>query len=122
MTTIDLIDIELESIKTRFTNEVLEREMRWIFKTFQDGANLTNIQWIYAHMISALRCCPHIIEEPLTLHNLSTVLSALTELSTKCWLISKGHFADLIEYTQTYNPLFFAAMVKMINAGKICIN
>jgi hypothetical protein len=45
-------------------------------------------------------------EDPLTLHNLSTVLSALTELSTKCWLISKGRFADLIEYTQTRNSRF----------------
>lgn len=60
ITTLDVIDIELGSIKTCFTNEVLEREMRWIFKTFQDGANLTNIQRIYKHMISALRYRPHI--------------------------------------------------------------
>jgi len=60
ITTFDVIDIELGSIKTRFTNEVLEREMRWIFKTFQEGANLTNMQRIYRHMIRALRYRPHI--------------------------------------------------------------
>src|SRR5437588_5438165 len=45
-------------------------------------------------------------EEPLTLQNLATLLSALTELSTKYWLISQGRFADLIEYTQTHDPRF----------------
>ncbi len=45
-------------------------------------------------------------EEPLTLQNLTTILSALTELSTKYWLISEGRFYDLIEYTQTHNPRF----------------
>jgi len=47
-----------------------------------------------------------ILEEPLTAPNLTTIISALTELSTKCWLIAKGRFADLIEYTQTHNPQF----------------
>ncbi len=32
--------------------------------------------------------------------------SALTELSTKYWLIAKGQFADLLEYTQTHNGRF----------------
>jgi hypothetical protein len=45
-------------------------------------------------------------EEPLTAHNLNTILSALTDLSTKYWLIAKGRFADLIEYTQTHNGRF----------------
>ena len=45
-------------------------------------------------------------EEPLTLHNLSTAFYALTKLSTKCWLIAKGRFADLTEYTQTHNRQF----------------
>jgi transcriptional regulator with XRE-family HTH domain len=44
-----------------------------------------------------------ITEEPLAAQNLLTCISALTELSTKYWLIAKGRFADLIEYTQTHN-------------------
>ena len=59
ITVLDVIAIELGEVKTRFTDEVLEREVRWIFKTFQEGANLTNIQRIYRHMISALRYRPH---------------------------------------------------------------
>ena len=47
-----------------------------------------------------------IAEEPLTAQNLSTIISALTELSTKYWLIAKERFADLIEYTQTRNGRF----------------
>ena len=47
-----------------------------------------------------------ILEEPLTAHNLHTIISALTELSTKYWLIAKRRFADLIEYTQTHNDRF----------------
>jgi uncharacterized protein YjbI with pentapeptide repeats len=47
-----------------------------------------------------------IIEEPLTPYNLTTIISALTELSTKYWLIAKGRFAELIEYTQTHNVRF----------------
>jgi uncharacterized protein YjbI with pentapeptide repeats len=47
-----------------------------------------------------------ITEEPLTAHNLATIVSAFTELSIKCWLITKSRFADLIEYTQTHNPRF----------------
>ena len=47
-----------------------------------------------------------IVEEPLTAQNLTSIISALTELSTKYWLIAKGRFADLIEYTQTHNGRF----------------
>jgi uncharacterized protein YjbI with pentapeptide repeats len=42
-----------------------------------------------------------IVEEPLILQNLTTAFSALTELSTKCWLIATGRFAELVEYMQT---------------------
>lgn len=45
-----------------------------------------------------------IAEEPLTAQNLTTIISALTELHTKSWLIEQGRFADLIAYTQTRNP------------------
>src|SRR5437667_11964749 len=47
-----------------------------------------------------------IVEEPLTAQNLITIVSALAELSTKYWLIAKGRFADLIEYTQTHDGRF----------------
>jgi hypothetical protein len=47
-----------------------------------------------------------ILEEPLSGQNLTTIITALTELSTKYWLIAKGRFADLIEYTQTHNGRF----------------
>lgn len=47
-----------------------------------------------------------ILEEPLTAQNLTSILLVLTELSTKYWLIAKGRFADLIEYTQTHNGRF----------------
>jgi transcriptional regulator with XRE-family HTH domain len=48
----------------------------------------------------------HIVEEPLTAQNLSIIISTLSELSTKYWLIAKARFADLIEYTQTHNSRF----------------
>src|SRR5205814_5882751 len=47
-----------------------------------------------------------IVEEPLTAQNFSTIISALTELHTKCWLIVKNRFGDLIAYTQTRNLQF----------------
>lgn len=47
-----------------------------------------------------------IVAEPLTVYNLTTIISALTELSTKYWLIVQQRFADLIEYTQTHNGRF----------------
>src|SRR6266487_193167 len=47
-----------------------------------------------------------IVEEPLTPHNLTTIISALTELSTKFWLIAKHRFDDLIEYSQTHDVRF----------------
>jgi hypothetical protein len=50
--------------------------------------------------------CIRIIEEPLTPYNLTTIISALTELSTKYWLIANGRFADLIEYAQTHDVRF----------------
>ena len=47
-----------------------------------------------------------IMEEPLTPHNLTSIISAITELSTKYWLIGNRRFADLIEYTQTRDVRF----------------
>jgi hypothetical protein len=46
-----------------------------------------------------------ILEEPLTAQNLTTIFSALTELYTKCWLISKNRFADLSNYTLTHDAI-----------------
>ncbi len=53
---------------------------------------------------SALRI--RVIEEPLTPYNLTTIISALTELSTKFWLIANGRLAELIEYAQTHDVRF----------------
>jgi uncharacterized protein YjbI with pentapeptide repeats len=47
-----------------------------------------------------------ILEEPLTPPALTSILSAFTNLCTKCWLIAHGRFADLIEYTQTHDTRF----------------
>lgn len=45
-------------------------------------------------------------EEPLTPQNLAIILTSLTEITTKFWLIAKHRFADLIEYTRTYDVRF----------------
>jgi len=58
-----------------------------------------------------------IIQEPLTAQNLNAIISALTELSTKYWLIAKGRFADLIEYTQTHNDHFAEEAHVVITRG-----
>lgn len=47
-----------------------------------------------------------IVEKPLTAQNLVMIISALTELTTKYWLIAKSRFSDLVEYTQTHNGRF----------------
>jgi len=47
-----------------------------------------------------------ISETPLTVYNLATILTALTELYTKYWLVAKGRYAELIEYTQTRDSRF----------------
>lgn len=41
-------------------------------------------------------------EEPLTARNLTTIMLALTELYTQCWLIQQGRFIDIVEYDQTH--------------------
>lgn len=45
-----------------------------------------------------------IAQDPLPAFTLAAILSAFTELHTKCWLIQKGRFADLMDYTQTHQP------------------
>src|SRR6266536_299735 len=47
-----------------------------------------------------------ITEDPLTAQNLTTIISTLTELYTKCWLIVQGRFPDLINYSQTHDIRF----------------
>lgn len=44
--------------------------------------------------------------KPLTPQTLALAFSALTELTTKLWLIARHRFADLIEYTQTRDVRF----------------
>ena len=47
-----------------------------------------------------------ITEEPLTAQNFTTIISTLTELHTKAWLIQQGRFSDLINYAQTHDIRF----------------
>lgn len=47
-----------------------------------------------------------ITEEPLTPQTLAILFTALTELTTKLWLIAKHRLADLIDYTQTRDVRF----------------
>jgi hypothetical protein len=54
-------------------------------------------------------------EEPLTALNLATIISSLTELYTKCWLIQQDRFGDLAEYIQTYDPRFIEEANLVIN-------
>ena len=74
------------------------------------GANLTEVVGLdeprvaTAESTSTFRI--RIMEEPLRPHNLTSIISAITELTTKCWLIGNGRFANLIEYTQTRDVRF----------------
>jgi hypothetical protein len=74
-----------------------------------DGADLSGAIGVseaaqIAEYVPTIRI--RIIEEPLTVQNFTTIMSALTELHTKCWLISQDRLAELIEYTQTHNVRF----------------
>ena len=70
-----------------------------------NGANLNGaIGIILPEKTSTFRI--HILEEPLTTHNLALVISAFNSLHTKCWLIMQNRFADLIMYTETHDPRF----------------
>jgi len=45
-------------------------------------------------------------EDPLPAQSLVTIMSALTELFTKFWLIQQGRFPDLVEYALTLDARF----------------
>jgi hypothetical protein len=47
-----------------------------------------------------------IVQEPLTPQNMALIFTALTELTTKLFLIERLRFDDLIEYTQTHDIRF----------------
>lgn len=47
-----------------------------------------------------------ITEEPITPQALAITFTALTELTTKFWLIAKHRFADLVVFTQTHDVRF----------------
>src|SRR5258708_6351141 len=55
---------------------------------------------------SSLTLHIRIIEEPLTTQNFMSIISALSELYTKCWLIQQSRLSDLIDYIQTHNSRF----------------
>jgi hypothetical protein len=54
-------------------------------------------------------------EEPLTGSNLAIIISSLTELYTKCWLIQQDRFEDLIEYIQTHDTRLIEEADLIIN-------
>ena len=63
-----------------------------------------------------------ITEEPLTAQNLTTIISALNELHTKCWLIQQDRFSDLINYAQTHDIRFTKEAnltIGKLNASKL---
>jgi hypothetical protein len=45
-----------------------------------------------------------ILEEPLLLTHVTFILSALTDLAVKCWLIAQERYAEVITYSQTHDP------------------
>lgn len=47
-----------------------------------------------------------ITQKQVTAQNFTTIISALTELHTECWLIQQGRFVEAIEYAQTHNVKF----------------
>jgi uncharacterized protein YjbI with pentapeptide repeats len=47
-----------------------------------------------------------LLEEPLTATTLITVVSSITELYTKLWLIAQERYTDLMFYTQTHDTKF----------------
>jgi hypothetical protein len=97
----------LKRYRARLREKVVEIALQ-LFGTAPNGVVekvLTMLlEQINAETASTLHI--QIIKEPLTAQNLLTIISALTELSTKYWLIVKGRYADLIEYTQTRSGLF----------------
>lgn len=54
-----------------------------------------------------------ITEDPLTAQNFALVISALTEMHVKFWLVQQGRFADLLEYYENpdFNPIPEASLV-----------
>lgn len=55
-------------------------------------------------LLSTLRL--RIVDEPLTIRNISTIFTSLNALCTKCWLIAKDQLDSLVEYTQTHTDRF----------------
>ncbi len=85
----------------------MESEARFLRLT--DQIQITDRIQIVRSLVSEeepIKIQLRIIEEPLTPQNLALILTALTELTTKLWLIEKHRFADLIEYTQTHDIRF----------------
>lgn len=47
-----------------------------------------------------------IVQNPLTSQNLSTILLAITELHTKCWLVEQDQIGELLDFPQTHDTRF----------------
>lgn len=57
---IDQMLIAVGEVNSRFSTAVLERERRWIFRKFQEGCYLTNVELLCRSMIQALRAHPQL--------------------------------------------------------------
>jgi len=94
----------------RFFADTTVQETSWKGKSISlpmnEEESLHGRETVVMSEISVNTLRIRIIEHPLTAHNLATIISALTDLSTKSWLVTKGRFAHLIEYTQTRNSRF----------------
>jgi hypothetical protein len=78
----------------------LEEELRNILaKSPEKGADLDATASSSSFHIS-------IIDEPLTVQNLSKIFTSLNILCNKCYLIAKFRLDDLVEYTQTRTDRF----------------
>lgn len=60
MPVLDQIMVDVGEVNSRFSAAVLERERRWIFRKFQEGCNLTNVELLCRSMIRALRAHPQL--------------------------------------------------------------
>lgn len=84
----------------RYAVDQLEKELREITQ----GDTISKRERLTGENSSSLLI--QILEESLTAQNLSTIIAAITDLHTRCWLIEQKRFTDLMDYAQTRDPRF----------------
>jgi hypothetical protein len=71
------------------------------------GANLETVSYFLFQYLEAMKnegtatFSVRLMEEPLRASSLALSVIALTDLYTRCWLIQKERYADLVEYART---------------------